>query len=307
MRILVVGAGAVGGFFGGHLADAGRDITFLVRDARAARLRADGLVVETLRGPLRVEPAVVTAAELPALEPFDLVLLSVKAFGLEQAMDDLAPAVGPGTTVVPLLNGLRHIETLQARFGDERVVGGLCFVATTLEGDVVRQLGPLQTIRLGELDGSESTRILAAHHALDGAGFEAVLSTRIEQDLWEKWFILAAGGVATTLLGGNVGAIEAAPHGRETALAVVAECAAVAAASGHEPRPAMRERAVKTLTEAGSDFTTSLYRDRAAGLEIESEQIVGDLVRRARERSVSVPLLTAAAAALEVYRAQRTA
>lgn len=307
MRILVVGAGAVGGFFGGHLADAGRDVTFLVREARAKRLREDGLVVETLDGTLRIEPSLVTAEGLAGRESFDLILLSVKAFGLAAAMDDLAPAVGPETTIVPLLNGLRHIEALQERFGADRVVGGLCFVATTLAGDVVRQLGPLQTIRLGELDGVESTRILAAHHALDGAGFEAVLSARIVQDLWEKWLILASGGALTTLIGGDVGSIEAVPFGRETALAVVAECAAVAAAHGHEPRPAMRERAEATLTEPGSDFTTSLYRDRAQGLEVESEQIVGDLVRRAHDRGVSVPLLAAAAAALEVYRSGRSA
>lgn len=305
MRTLVVGAGAVGGFFGAHLVEAGRDVTFLVRERRAGVLRADGLTVEKLDGTLHVDPEAVTKDEIDA--PFDLVLLSVKSFALDQALDDIAPAVGPGTTIVPLLNGLQHIETLQRRFGADRVVGGLCFVATTLVGDTIRQLSPLNTIMLGELDGSESPRIQAAHREIEGAGFEAVLSRDILQGLWEKWFILAAGGATTTLLGGDVGTIERVPFGRETALAIVAECAAVAAAAGHEPRPQMRARAESTLTEAGSNFTTSMFRDRQQGLEVESDQIVGDLVRRGQAAGVSVPLLAAASAALEVYRAGRGA
>ncbi len=306
MRILVVGAGAVGGYFGAHLAAAGRDITFLVRERRASAIRQDGLRVITLDGDLHVTPPVVTAAELAdSPEAFDLVILAVKSFGLDQAMADITPALGPHTTVLPLLNGMRHVETLQAALGDERVIGGLCFVATMLDGDVVRQLSPLQTIMFGELDGSSSPRIQAIADELGGAGFEATATQHIRHALWEKWFVLAAGGALTTLLGGDVGTIESVPNGTATALAVVAECRAVAAAHGFDPRPAMRARAESTLTEAGSDFTTSIYRDRAQGLEVEADQIVGDLVRRGMEKGVEVPLLAAASASLEIYRLRR--
>lgn len=301
MRILVVGAGAVGGFFGGHLA-AGRDVTFLVREPRASILRAQGLTIEGLDGTTHVRPKVVTAADLA--EPYDLVLLCVKSFGLEQAIDDLAPAMGRATVILPLMNGLRHLDLLRERFGD-RVVGGLCFVATTLDGDVVRQLGPLQTLVFGELDGSDSARLRRLHAELSGAGFEARSSLTINQALWEKWFVLAAGGALTTLLGGNVGVIESVPNGVATARAIVAECASVAAAAGYPPREKAYVQAERTLTEAGSTFTTSLYRDREAGGEVEADQILGDLVRRASCLGVSVPLLAAADAALEVYRSMR--
>lgn len=324
MRILVVGAGAVGGFFGGRLAAAGRDVTFLVRPARAEALRA-GLVVHGIEGDLRVDhPATVTATGLAASPaPYDIVLLAVKSFALDQALVDIAPAVGPRTTVIPLQNGMRHLDLLRDRFPD-RVVGGLCFVTTTLHDDgSVRQLGPLQTIVIGDLadlagaaaaaddadaDAAQPTaRILAAHEALSGAGFEVRIAPDIRQALWEKWFVLAAGGALTTLLGADVGTIEAVPHGAETARAILVECAAVAEAAGHPPRSASYERAEHTLAEPGSTFTTSLFRDRAAGLEVEADQILGDLVARGQAAGLSVPLLAAADAALEIYRASRRA
>lgn len=308
MRILVVGAGAVGGFFGGHLAAAGRDVTFLVRERRAAELR-DGLLIhgDGATGDIRVpDPRVTSARDLAG--PFDVVLLAVKSFALDQALLDIAPAVGPHTTVVPLLNGMRHLDALQARFGAETVVGGLCFVTTTLEGDgSIRQLGPLQTIVVGELEGGLTDRIGRVHAALDGAGFDARLSRDIQQALWEKWFVLAAGGALTTLLGADVGTIEAAPNGTATARRIIAECADIATAAGHPPRDAARSGAESTLTERGSTFTTSLYRDRAAGLEVEADQILGDLVARAEAFGVSAPLLAAADARLEIYRASRSA
>ncbi|ROQ40023.1 ketopantoate reductase [Frondihabitans sp. PhB188] len=306
MRILVVGAGAVGGYFGGLLAQAGRDVTFLVRPGRLEFLRS-GLVIEQLDRTLRIDVRATTADALDGT--YDLVLVTVKSFGLEAAIDDFAPAVGPATTIVPLLNGMRHLDLLQARFGD-RVVGGLCFVATHLDGGTVRQLGPLQTVMYGELDGTPTPRIDAVDAALTGAGFDARARSGpdgILQALWEKWFVLAAGGALTTLLGGDVGAIEAAPNGTRTALAIVAECASVAAAAGHEPSAKARASAERTLTAAGSDFTTSLYRDQAAGGEVEAEQILGDLVARADGLGVSVPLLAAADAALEMYRRGRAA
>lgn len=305
MRILVVGAGAVGGFFGGYLAAAGRDVTFLVRERRAEILKAQGLTVRAVHGDVRVEePRVVVAAEIE--EPYDVILLSVKAFGLEQALADITPAVGPDTTIVPLLNGLRHFDVLRERFGEDAVVGGLCFVATTLDADgSIRQLGPLQTIVIGEFEGGETPRITAVHEALDGAGFEARLSLDIQQGLWEKWFVLAAGGALTTLLRAAVGEIESVPNGVATARAIVAECASVAAAAGHAPSERAYQSAEKTLTQPGSDFTTSLYRDRAVGSEVEADQILGDLVVRANGFGLSVPLLAAADAGLEIYRAQR--
>lgn len=318
MRILVVGAGAVGGYFGGRLAAADRDVTFLVRPARAAALAASGLVVHTLEGGDVVvpHPPTVTAGELAGLasagqapaEPFDAVLLSVKAYALEQALNDLAPAIGENTFIVPALNGLRHVDALRARFGDEHVVGGVCVVATQLDPDgAIRQVGVGNSLAYGEFDGSVSERMLALDSSLTGAGFGTRVSETIDLDMWEKWVMLASGGALTTLFRSTVGSIVAAPGGLEVATGLAEECFAVATRAGFPPRERQRRFVLGTLTAEGSTFGTSMFRDLMAGNEVESEQIVGDLVARAGVLGVPVPLLSLANTNLSVYRAERAA
>ncbi|MBC7723290.1 MAG: ketopantoate reductase family protein [Burkholderiaceae bacterium] len=310
-RILVVGAGAVGGFFGGRLAAAGRDVTFLVREGRAGGLARDGLTVRTPHGDSTIQPRTVTAATLPG--PFDLVLLSVKSFGLVSAIADVAPAVSTGTLVLPTLNGMRHLDVLRERFGADRVLGGACIVAAQLEPDgAVRQLYGSASLTYGSLgagssgDGSASDDrdLTAIDAALRGAGFATRLSPTIELDMWQKWILLAAGGALTCLLRGTVGEIAAAPGGTDTARAIVAECVAVATAAGFAPHADHRAWVEATLTEAGSGFTTSMYRDLLAGAPVEADAIVGDLIIRAEGFGVAVPTLRLAFTALGMYRAR---
>ncbi|MEF2976309.1 ketopantoate reductase family protein [Subtercola sp. YIM 133946] len=325
MRILVVGAGAVGGFFGGRLVQAGRDVTFLVRPARAAALAEHGLRIHTLKGDdLTLRVNTVTAAELaaaptagavdlpeaspPVDRAYDLVLLAVKAYGLEQAMADIAAAIGPDTIILPTLNGMRHIDLLRERFGAGHVIGGVCVVATQVDDDAtIRQVAPGAALSYGEFDGSASERMLETDRALADAGFRTTLSATIEHDMWEKWMLLGAGGALTTLLRGTVGPIVAAPGGTETALAIVDETFAVAAAAGFPPRAEARDRVVSTLTEPGSGFSTSLYRDLVQGRAVEADQIVGDLVDRGRAAGLAVPLLTLAYTSLCVFEESRRA
>lgn len=310
MRILIVGAGAVGGYFGGRLAAAGRDVTFLVRPARAAALAESGLIVRSLDGSDDVvvpQPATVTVDGLPAARPFDVVLLSVKAYAIEQALDDLASAVGEGTIILPALNGLRHIELLRERFGAEHVVGGVCVVAAQLEPDgSIRQVGAGNSLSYGEFDGTVSERMLELDSSLTGTGFDTKISQTIELDMWQKWVMLASGGALTTLMRSTVGAIVAAPGGLALATGLADECFAIATAAGFPPRQKYRDFVLGTLTEQGSSFGTSMYRDLVAGNEVESEQIVGDLVARAARLDVEVPLLSLAYTNLCVYRANRS-
>ena len=161
MRVLVVGAGAIGGYFGGRLLAAGRDVTFLVRPRRAAELAAAGLVIKSPNGDVTLKnPPIVQADRLN--EKFDVVLLSCKAFDLEDAIRSFAPAVGPKTAIIPLLNGMLHMDVLDKKFGRERVLGGLCAVAVTLnEHREIVQLTPMQSLNFGERDGKFSDRVRA--------------------------------------------------------------------------------------------------------------------------------------------------
>lgn len=300
MKILVVGAGAVGGYFGGRLAQAGRDVTFLVRPARAAQLRARGLEIVSPHGDVTLQPKLVTADALDA--PYDAVLLTVKAFALEAALADIAAAVGPETMILPVLNGMQHMDILAQRFGPRAVVGGVCKVATTLdeEGRIL-QLSTLQDLAYGELDGAPSPRMERLDAALAGAGFPARLSARIAQEMWEKWTLLAALGGITCLMRGTIGEVEAAPGGRDFAHAVLAEVVSVISAAGVAPGADHVEATRALLTQAGSPMTSSMYRDLQKGAPVEADQILGDLVARGAKAGIAAPLLAAAYTNLSVY------
>jgi len=300
MRILIVGAGGTGGYFGARLAQAGRDVTFLVRPARAALLRERGLQVASPLGDFAITPTLVTADQIAA--PYDAVLLTVKAYALEAALADMAPAVGPDTLIVPTLNGMRHIDLMAEHFGDGPVLGGVCLVATTLDeqGRIV-QLTGLQELSYGERDGRESPRVAALHAALQGAGFAARASDRIMQEMWEKWVTLATLGGITCLLRGTIGEIVAVPGGAGLARQLLAEAAAVAAASGYQPREAALDRAAGMVTAAGSNLASSMYRDLQGGKPVEAEHIIGDMLARAQALGVAAPLLAVAYAHLGIY------
>ncbi|MDQ6752632.1 MAG: ketopantoate reductase family protein [Actinomycetota bacterium] len=296
-----MGAGAVGGYFGSHLAMAGREVTFLVRPARDRLMKERGLVLHSADGEThRIEPQTVSAPAIGGA--FDLVLLAVKAYALEGAMDDLGAAVGPATLILPALNGIRHIEALQARFGRGHVLGGVCVVMTQLEEDgAIRQLLPGASLAYGSLDGPANTRLDRVHATLSGAGFDTSLSQSIELEMWEKWMILAAGGALTTLLRGTAGEITRARGGLSTAREIIRECVDIATAAGFAPRRAALDFVEQLLLEPGSKFATSMYRDLMQGHDVEADQILGDLLDRAERLRVHAPLTTAAYAALSAY------
>ncbi len=275
-------------------------MTFLVRSGRAAQLRRDGLRIVSPKGDFTLTPNLVTTGGLTG--SFDVVILAVKAFALDQALTDLAPAVGPHTMIVPFLNGMRHVDRLVERFGEAPVLGGVCVVATTLdaEGRIV-QLADMGELAYGERNGENRQRTRALHAALAGAGFATRLSDTIVLDMWEKWMTLATAGGITCLLGGNVGEIEAVPGGAALASRFLDESISVAAASGYAPREASVARVRAMLTMKGSTFATSMYRDMRAGQPVEVEQILGDMLDRARTHDPRTPLLEAAVAQLRIY------
>jgi 2-dehydropantoate 2-reductase len=300
MNILVVGAGATGGYFGARLAQRGRNVTFLVRPKRASVLRERGLRVIGLGVTETIRPELVMAAQISA--PHDVVLLSVKATALPRAMDDLAPAVGPETVIIPFLNGMAHLDRLNVRFGPASVLGGVVKVATTVneDGDIVR-LASFASLAIGEQNGDRSQRLHALQPVLGEAGFDFTVSSDIIAAMWHKWVFIATVGAATCLMRGTVGDIVAVDGGADFGCHLLAEAAAVAAAAGHPLPPAELAATTRTITESGSSTASSLYRDLVDGYPTEAEHILGDLVSRARRLSVRTPLFDLATMHLRVF------
>jgi 2-dehydropantoate 2-reductase len=264
MRLLVVGAGAVGGYFGGRLVEAGRDVTFLASTRRAEKIKATGLQIVSPHGNLTLHPAVIMAGQIA--RAYDLILLGVKSYSLARAMDDFGPAVGCGTTVLPVLNGIRHMDLLAHRFGQSSVLGGVCRVATEIdeEGKIL-QLADFQSLTFGEVDGARTSRLETVDAVLRGAGFDASVSAHVVQDMWQKWVQLAALGAINCLVRGNIGQIAALSGGPEFCLSMLHECADIAKACGYPQPGAFLEQQKIDLTAKGSLMTSSMYRDLRKG------------------------------------------
>lgn len=279
MRFLVVGAGATGGYFGGRLLEAGRDVTFLVRPGRAERLAATGLTIASPAGNVTLSsPPTVLATDLRA--PFDAVILSCKAYDLDGAIEAFAPAVGPDTAVVPLLNGMRHLDALDARFGSDRVLGGSCFIsAKSDEGGHIAHLSDIHRLTFGERAGGQSSRVEAIAAAMAGVKFEAVSSDNIQLVMWEKWVFLAALAGITCLTRSAVGDVVAV-GGTDLAAALLDECRTIAAAAGYPPRPDSLKGFLGRLTDPGSAVTASMLGDVERGGRNEADHVLGDLLRR---------------------------
>jgi 2-dehydropantoate 2-reductase len=279
MRILVVGAGAVGGYFGGRLLAGGRDVTFLVRPPRAAELAERGLAIRSQLGDVDIpEPPTITADALR--QPYDVILLSCKAYDLEGAIESFAPAVGPETSILPVLNGLRQLEILDAHFGGSAVLGGLCIISSALdsEGRIVH-FNDLHGLVFGERDGSRSGRVERIAAEFSGCKFEARISEMILQEMWEKWVFIAAGAGLTCLMRATVGDIVAA-GAAGLATRLLDECAAIATANGYVPREEWIARSRAMFTTPGSLLTASMFRDIERRGPIEADHMLGDLLRR---------------------------
>lgn len=299
-RILVLGAGAVGGYFGGRLAAGGSDVTFLVRPARAAALEANGVVVESPMGDLRLPVRAATADTIGGT--FDTVLVTAKAYDIAQAIDAIRPAIGPETAILPVLNGLLHLDRLDAAFGPGRVLGGVAYIAATLSAEgVIRHLNRVHGIAFGERTGGVSSRVEAIAREFAKTPVSASASDNIMQDMWEKFVMITALAGINCLMRGSVGDILAAEDGESLTLELLAECEAAAAASGFPPRPQQREQCRAMLTERGSNFSASMRRDLEAGMRTEGDQILGDMLRRARAHRNTAPLLCAAVCHLQVH------
>jgi 2-dehydropantoate 2-reductase len=305
MRVLVVGAGAIGGYFGGRLLQAGRDVTFLVRPRRAEQISKNGFAVRAASGGAEeLNARAIVSEQIEA--PYDLVLVCCKAYDLESAMDGFAPAVGPQTAILPLLNGLRHLDSLSERFGVARVLGGQCIISATLDerGHAVL-LGPTATLTFGELNGAASKRTEAIATTMQDAGFAVQVSNAVLLEMWEKWVLLATFAGMTCLMRGAVGDIVAAGAAGLTE-ALLEECRQIAASQNQVIRPEILQRIRALLTQANSTIMASMLRDVERGARTEADHVLGDLLHRQSELAVNSPsLLRIAYLHLKTYEARR--
>lgn len=302
MNILILGAGGIGGYFGGRLAAIGADVTFLVRPARAEILRRQGLVIRSPLGDAAIAPKLITQAQ----EPAELILLSCKAYDLDDAIAAIRPAVGPDTIILPTLNGLAHLDALDEAFGAEKTLGGLAHISATIAADgTIHQLSKLQSLAYGPRTPAQDAACDKVAGLLAGVPFDLRRSASIMQEMWEKFAFITAAGAITCLMRASVGAIMASDEGERLTRTMLDECNNVAAASGFAVRPKARDWALNLLTQKDSDFTASMLRDIEAGGRIEADHVQGDMIQRGEDLGVATDLLRIAYCHLQAYEARR--
>ena len=309
MRYLILGAGALGGFFGGMLIKGGADVTFLVRPARAAQLKRDELIVKTQDGnEFRTPVKIVQQGQLDGT--YDVILLTCKAYDLDGAMDAIAPGVGDHSVILPVLNGVRHVEVLKDRFGAERVLGGLTVINAALmpDGSVQQSQVRINLTAIGELDGRSSSRCTAIKAALEAGGIPVQIPESILVMMWEKFFGFTCSATIASLSRSRAGVIARAADGASFVSAVIDECTRVVTALGHPPLPAFNAAGQISglFSQTNSAYGPSMLIDMEDGRPTEGEHTIGDLAERAARVGVSAPLLTAARCNLQTYEINRS-
>ncbi|WP_459501311.1 2-dehydropantoate 2-reductase [Bacillus sp. C1] len=300
MRILVLGAGGIGGYFGGRLVEKGEDVTFLVRSGRKQQLEKNGLVIRSIKEDFSFTPQLIIKTE--SVDPFDLILFSTKTYHLEEAINDLKPFVGENTIIIPLLNGIAHLSALQQVFGEDKVIGGLCFIETTLndEGDVVQTSAADQLV-FGEIKNLHTERIHRVVDTLKGTKASFVLSNHIVQDMWHKYLFITVMSGVTTLMRAPIGPIRESDGGRDLIRNLFEEVAQIMKVSGAPIQDHIVDEHMKTIDKISYDMKSSMQRDMEKGSSIEGEYLQGYLLKLAKQLHIDAPLLKIIYQNLKVY------
>ncbi|MBT2581410.1 ketopantoate reductase family protein [Planococcus sp. ISL-109] len=304
MRMLMVGAGGIGGYFGARLLEKGEDITFLVREGRKKNIEQQGLRVNSQHGNLHLQPALLTKSM--QAEPFDAVLLSTKAYHLEQAIEDIRPFVGEQTMILPLLNGIAHVDKLVSAFGEDAVIGGLCFIETTIgeDGSIV-QTSPIHQLVYGERSGERTARIDKLKSHFDDTKAEFVLSENIDQDMWHKYMFITAMSGITSLMESPIGPIRELPSGQAAIKSLLEELEAVMTAIDAPIKHGIASIQLDKVNSMDASMKSSMQRDMEKDQGIEADHLQGHLIEKAHETNVFVPVLETVYTKLKLYEANR--
>lgn len=305
MNILMVGAGAIGGYFGGRLLEKGENVTFLVREGRKKIIEKEGLHIDSRHGDVHLQPALLTKAAEAG--PFDVVILSTKAYQLDQAIEDIRPFVGEQTMILPLLNGIAHMEKLVSAFGEAPVLGGLCFIETTIgqNGGIV-QTSPIHQLVYGERSGERSERILKLKAHFDGTKADFVLSDNITQDMWHKYMFITAMSGITSLMDSPIGPIRKLASGQSAIQALIEEIEAIMSAVGAPIQPGIAGVQLEKMNSMDEGMKSSMQRDMEKGQGIEADHLQGYLIEQAKSSGVSAPVLETVYTKLKLYEENRT-
>ena len=289
MKILIVGAGGIGGFFGAKLQQAGADITYLLRKQRQQLISDKGLTIETPKGSFTIHPQTVLADQLEPV--YDLIILACKAFDLDNSLKSIAKASSKGI-ILPFLNGFTHLEILDREFGKERVMGGVAHIAATIsETGSVKQLTELGSLTIGPRTPEQVALCQELFSLCQKTDFDSFYKENIEQALWDKWVFLASLAGMTTICRGSIGEIAATPYGKELSKRMFVECCAIAVSQQYPISEKAQLTSQEILTKEGSPFTASMLRDLLAGKKNEYQHILGDLIGFASNGSIDCPLL----------------
>lgn len=300
MKILIIGAGGIGGYFGARLLETGQDVTFLVRERRKKQLEETGLNVESVNGDVRLMPKLITAKDAAA--PYDLVVLTTKAYQLEGAIRDIGPFVGEDTMILPLLNGISHIDDLVAVFGEERVLGGLCFIETTLdEKGTIVQASPMNQLVYGERSGEKTERIRKVESAFSGTKADFALSENIEQDMWHKYLFITAMSGITSAMASPIGPIRDLDSGQRTIAALLDELTGIMKAIGAPIKGTIAEEQLGKIMALAPGMKSSMQRDIEKSQPIEADHLQGYLLDKAKAQGLPVPVLETIYTKLKIY------
>jgi 2-dehydropantoate 2-reductase len=303
MRVLVLGAGGVGGYFGGRLQEAGADVSFLVRPRRKAQLEDTGLCIKSVFGDYSGPAKALLAGEVEG--QWDLILLTCKAYDLDSAIDSIRPAVGTGTAVLPLLNGLAHLDRLNSEFGSEHVLGGVAKIVVAMGADgTIQHMNDWRFITFGEQDGSMSERVLALQAAFPAESVVAKAVPDILQQMWEKIVHLSAAAGACCLMRASIGEIASA-GGSRVPLELLELNAEIAACEGHRPADTFLADYRKLFADASSPYVPSMLRDIERGNPTEGQHIVGFMLEKARKHGLDASLYDLIDLHLKTYEVRR--
>ncbi|KYP79586.1 hypothetical protein AYJ22_14165 [Ferroacidibacillus organovorans] len=283
MKMGVMGAGAVGGYFGGLLAKSGVDVRFLVRPARAAQLQKEGFSVRSVHGDFSIDPVVTTS--IADMEDVDVLLLAVKNYHLTNALPDLKALAKKGVVLLPLLNGVRHMDELMNAVDPGHLLGGSCYIEVTLDerGHVV-QTSDIRDLVFGPLRGAQTVRedlpdlLLRLQDVFTNAGFPGLLHQEIMREMWKKYVFLCAFSGVTASTRAPIGVTASTPATRNLYQGMVEELLAVAKARQIGLTDHMVDVMMQRLDQIDPNMTSSLHRDLAKGLPLEVDSLQGALM-----------------------------